>query len=114
MNPTQVPNIDVAAVPAGAVILDVREDHEWVAGHIEGATHIPMMSVPQRLTYEPGPIQPDTDVVVVCHLGGRSAQVTAWMNANGFRATNLAGGMAAWQAAGKPMVSETGQSPTVD
>jgi rhodanese-related sulfurtransferase len=108
----QVPTVTVDALSDEAVLLDVREDHEWDAGHIDGAVHIPMMSVPQRLTYASGPIRPENDVVVVCHVGGRSAQVTAWLNANGYRAANLAGGMAAWQAAGRPMVSETGRPPT--
>lgn len=102
---TQLPTVSVDEVPSGAVLLDVREDDEWADGHIAGAVHWPMMSVPQRLQSDHGPVTPDATVVVVCHVGGRSARVTAWLNANGYSAVNLAGGMAAWESAGKPVVT---------
>jgi len=109
----QVPTVDVSSLPAGAVLLDVREDDEWAAGHIEGAVHVPMMTLPQRLQYEPGPITPENEIVVVCKMGGRSAQVTAWLRQQGYAATNLAGGMLAWAAAGRPMESADGRPPAV-
>jgi rhodanese-related sulfurtransferase len=99
----------VSDVPDDAVVLDVREDNEWVAGHIEGATHIPMGDVPARLDD-----LPEADpLYLVCRSSGRSARVTAWLNANGFDAVVVAGGMGEWEAAGRPMVSETGQPPYV-
>ncbi len=100
-----VPTVTPAQLAADAVIVDVREDHEWATGHIAGALHWPMMSVPQHLQYEPGPVTPDANVVVVCHVGARSAPVTAWLRANGYAAVNLEGGMLAWEAAGKPIVA---------
>jgi len=109
----RIPTVDVADLPADALLLDVREDDEWAAGHIEGAVHVPMMTVPQRLQYEPGPVTPERDVVVVCKVGSRSAQVTAWLNQQGYSAANLAGGMLAWEAAGRPMQSSDGRPPTV-
>ena len=109
MMPQQVPTVPAAEVPDDAVVLDVREDDEWVHGHIEGATHIPMGDVPVRLDEVP-----DGDpVYVVCRSGGRSARVAAWLNLNGYDAVNVAGGMGEWEAAGRPMVSETGQPPFV-
>ena len=99
----------VSDVPDDAVVLDVRENDEWVAGHIEGATHIPMGEVPARLDD-----LPDGDpLYLVCRSSGRSARVTAWLNANGFDAVVVAGGMGEWEAAGRPLVSETGQPPYV-
>jgi rhodanese-related sulfurtransferase len=95
-------------VPAGAVVLDVREDEEWVAGHIPGAVHVPMMRVPQRLQFDPGPLTPDAEIVVVCKVGSRSAQVTAWLRRQGYDATNLAGGLMAWEAAGRPLEADGG------
>src|SRR3712207_8075981 len=47
--PQQVPTVPATEVPEDAVVLDVREDDEWVHGHIDGATHIPMGDVPARL-----------------------------------------------------------------
>jgi rhodanese-related sulfurtransferase len=109
MMPQQVPTVPAAEVPEDAVVLDVREDDEWTAGHIEGATHIPMGQVPSRLDDVP-----DGDpVFVICRGGGRSARVAAWLNQNGYDAVNMAGGMGAWDAAGRHMVSETGRPPYV-
>jgi rhodanese-related sulfurtransferase len=106
--PQQVPTVSADEVPEGAVVLDVREDDEWVHGHIEGATHIPMGDVPARLDEVP-----EADpLYVICRSGGRSARVAMWLNANGFDAVNVTG-MGDWEAAGKPMVSETGQEPFV-
>lgn len=95
-------------MPAGAIVLDVREDDEWVAGHIPGAVHVPMMRVPQRLQFDPGPLTPDAEIVVVCKVGSRSAQVTAWLRRQGYDAANLAGGLMAWEAAGRPLEAAGG------
>jgi rhodanese-related sulfurtransferase len=101
------------SVPADALLLDVREDDEWAAGHIDGAVHVPMMQLPQRLRYEPGPLTPEAPIVVVCKVGGRSAQVTAWLRHQGYDAANLAGGMLAWEEAGRPMQADDGGAPRV-
>ncbi len=107
--PLRVPTVSTADVPEDAVVLDVREDDEWVSGHIEGATHVVMHEVPARLDD-----LPEADpLYVVCRSGGRSARVAAWLNANGFDAVNIAGGMGEWAALGRPMVSETGRPPYV-
>ena len=113
MLPTDVPTVTIDELPPGAVLLDCREVPEWAAGHIEGAVHVPMNELPQRLHYEPGPLTPDSTIVVVCKMGSRSAHVTAWLNVNGFDAVNLWGGMLAWAHAGRDMVSEDGSTPVV-
>ena len=57
---------------SGAILLDVREDDEWAAGHAPEAVHVPMSQFLSRLDDVPeGPL------AVVCRVGGRSAQVTA-------------------------------------
>ena len=61
-------NVPVNDLPADAVILDVREDYEWVAGHAEGALHIPLDQLPSRLD----DLDPDQDLYVICRTGGRS------------------------------------------
>jgi rhodanese-related sulfurtransferase len=106
----QVPSVSVNDVPLDAFLLDVREDDEWTAGHVPGALHVPMMEIPARADELPT----DRDVVVVCRVGGRSAQVVAYLRQNGFdRMINLDGGMADWEAAGRPMMSEDGGAPRV-
>jgi rhodanese-related sulfurtransferase len=101
--------IDVSDVPADAHIVDVREPEEWIAGHIDGSQHIPMSQFLQRLDEVPA----DRDIVVVCAVGQRSARVTAFLNQRGFQASNLGGGLHAWTAAGRPLVSDTGEPPYV-
>lgn len=105
----EITQITVDQLPDDAVVLDVREDDEWQAGHIDGVTHIPLAEVPQRL----GEIPEADTVYVVCRSGGRSSRATEWLNDNGRGAVNVDGGMKAWAAAGKPMVSDGGSSPAV-
>lgn len=109
MNPSQVPAVAAHEVPQDAYLLDVREDDEWSAGHAEGAKHIPMGQLVERLDELPS----DGLVHVVCRSGGRSARVTAYLNQNGWDAVNVDGGMQHWQAAGRPLVGESGAEPTV-
>lgn len=105
-----MPAVGTADVPAGAYLLDVRESEEWVAGHAPDAHHLPMMEIPARL----GEVPVDRDVVVVCRVGARSAQVVAYLRSQGRdNAVNLDGGMIAWARAGRPMVSEDGGVPQV-
>ena len=100
-----VPTVTVAQVDADAYLLDVRDLDEWEAGHAPEAVHLPMMEIPGRLAELPE----DRDVVVVCRVGSRSAQVVAYLQAHGRpRAANLDGGMFAWHAAGRPLVTTDG------
>ncbi|MFF5231060.1 rhodanese-like domain-containing protein [Dactylosporangium sp. NPDC000521] len=105
-----VPTVTVDEVAADAYLLDVREDDEWTAGHAPDAHHLPMMQIPSRIEEIPA----DRDVIVVCRVGGRSAQVVAYLQQQGLtRVINLDGGMSDWAAAGRPMVSEDGGAPRV-
>jgi rhodanese-related sulfurtransferase len=103
-----IPSVSVDNVPDplphGLNVLDVREDLEWVHGHIEGAVHIPLSELPARLDEVP-----DGQTLIVCKIGGRSAQATMFLAGQGYEVANLAGGMIDWAGAGRPMVSETGR-----
>ncbi len=101
-----VPTLDVrdldaaTPLPQGATLLDVCEQDEWDAGHAPGAVHIPLAELPARH----GELDPDARVFVVCHSGGRSAQATRFLvEAAGYDAVNLDGGMAAWSSRGFPV-----------
>jgi rhodanese-related sulfurtransferase len=107
--PPHVPEIEVSGVPSDAYVLDVREPIEWLAGHVEGAQHIPMNDVPARIAEIPE----EGEIYVICKGGGRSAQVTAYLAQQGRSATNIAGGMIAWDRSGKPIVSDSGEVPFV-
>ena len=115
--PDELPTVqvsDVAALRArDAMLLDVREDDEWAAGHIDGAVHVPMNQLPARLQADAGTVPVDRPVIVVCKAGGRSAQVTAWLDQQGYDVHNLDGGMLAWAADHQPMVADEERTPTV-
>lgn len=104
-----LPAVGAAEVPADAFLLDVREAEEWTAGHVDGAVHIPMGTLMARLDEVPK----DTRVYVMCRVGGRSGQVTAYLAQQGWDAVNIDGGMLAWEAAGRPMVAEHAGTPFV-
>ncbi len=104
-----IPTVTVAQLDGTEFLLDVREADEWQAGHAESATFVPMSTLITRLDEVPK----DRDVVVACRVGGRSAQVAAYLNQNGWTARNLEGGMEAWAKAGRPLTSESGAPPRI-
>jgi rhodanese-related sulfurtransferase len=90
------PEVARALIGAGGLLIDVREDDEWDAGHVPGALHIPLGQLVERADELPD----DRRLVVVCRSGARSARATAFLASSGFEAFNLAGGMHAWAQAG--------------
>jgi rhodanese-related sulfurtransferase len=103
--PPEISATEAVDLLAGdAVLLDVREQHEWDAGHAPQARHLAMSELAGRVSEIPV----DVAVICVCHVGGRSAAVAAALNRAGFQALNLSGGMAAWQADGLPVVNDAG------
>ncbi len=81
-------------------ILDVREPDEFEELRIAQASHIPLGSLPRRAAEVPK----DRQVVVVCAVGGRSANATLFLREQGVEAVNLHGGMRSWLQAGGPVV----------
>ncbi|MFC5801124.1 rhodanese-like domain-containing protein [Streptomyces formicae] len=108
MNFAPLPSVDAASVPADGLVLDVREDDEWAAGHVEGALHIPMSDFVARFGEVTEAVAEGGRAHVMCRVGGRSAQVTQYLVQQGIDAVNIDGGMQAWDAAGRPMVTEDG------
>lgn len=84
------------------MVLDVREDWEVATVALPDTLNIPMQQVPARVAELPK----DKPLVVMCHHGGRSRQVTGWLRQNGFtQATNLAGGIHAWATQVEPSMA---------
>lgn len=104
-----LPEVDIDEVPADGVLLDVREDDEWRAGHAPSAVHVPMTELADRLHDVPE----GDPVYVICRSGGRSARVTAYLNANGWDAVNVRCGMGSWHARGRELVGEGEDDPVV-
>jgi rhodanese-related sulfurtransferase len=101
----EIPSVVVSELDdaqlAEAFVLDVREPDEWDRGHIEGAKHIPLGELQERV----GEIPVDQKVLCVCAVGGRSGMATQFLNQVGREAINLDGGMHAWEIAGRPMTN---------
>ncbi|MFE9643181.1 rhodanese-like domain-containing protein [Streptomyces sp. NPDC006365] len=89
-----------------AVLLDVREDFEWRAGHAPGALHLPLSrleagaAVPRAARGRP--------VVAICRSGRRSQRAAEILTGRGVEATDVTGGMAAWAGAGLPVTGPGG------
>lgn len=73
-------------------LVDVREDNEVVAGMIPGAKHIRMGDIPSKLDY----FDKDKEYIFICRSGGRSANVCAYLQDQGFKVKNMVGGMMDW------------------
>jgi sulfur-carrier protein adenylyltransferase/sulfurtransferase len=82
--------MDVGSAP---VIIDVREPNEFQICRIPGAVLIPMRELPSRV----GELDRDSEIVLQCRSGSRSANATAWLRHQGFGgARNLVGGILEW------------------
>lgn len=90
-------------------LLDVREPNEWEAGHVDGATHIPM----NALGAAQDALPTDSTILCICRSGRRSAMVTSALERAGYAAENLEGGLLAWVEARLPLVTDDGQPGTV-
>ena len=90
-------------------ILDAREDEEWAAGHIDGAVHIPLGQLSQRIDE----LDPQRAVITVCRSGGRAAKAAKLLTASGRRAAVMDGGMQRWAREGLPSRTADGSPGTV-
>jgi rhodanese-related sulfurtransferase len=84
---------------ARPLLLDVREAWEFQTCSIAGSRHVPMGEVAARQDE----LDPQADIVVICHHGGRSMQVALFLEKNGFgKVHNLAGGVDSWARTVEP------------
>lgn len=90
------------------VLIDVREDGEWAAGHAPQARHVALGAI-AATDFPAG-----TPLIAVCRSGGRSSQAVTELVARGVDAHNLTGGMQAWAQAGLPVTDADGRPGTVD
>jgi rhodanese-related sulfurtransferase len=93
-----------AALAAGARLVDVRETDEYEAGHVAGAVHVPLGTVPEQVHAFHG-----DSVYVICRSGGRSMRACEFLSQQGVQASNVAGGTLDWLSSGRPVV--TGSRP---
>jgi rhodanese-related sulfurtransferase len=106
---SRVEEIDIAAYQEmareGHLLIDVREDHEWAAGHAAGAIHMSKGTIERDIEVH----VPDASTKMVLYCGGgyRSALVADALRKMGYRhAISLDGGWRAWNEAGLPVVKD--------
>ena len=113
-SPEQAAQVDLASLPVDltveqvnairnhpdVVLIDVREQWEYDAGHIPNVKLIPLGELPQRINEIPK----DKFVVMTCRSGNRSNQATQFLRKRGFdNVHNMKGGILAWEKAGLPV-----------
>jgi rhodanese-related sulfurtransferase len=102
-------------IDGGAQLVDVRADHEWDAGRIAGAKHIPLAELAQHA----GEIDRDRPVVLYCRGGNRSTMAAAALEEAGYDARKLTEGITGWAEAGLPLepdhgyVAESGEAAAI-
>ena len=108
MNPASpIPSIDVAEADrrlredaTRPILVDVRESNEFEEVRAPGAMLVPMSTFAGRA----GELPTDRPLLVVCHLGGRSAAAAGFLIRSGRTdVVNVTGGMDAWERAGLPV-----------
>lgn len=92
---------------SGAILLDVRENDEWTAGHAPGAVHVRLGDLDAHTFDTTAPI------VAVCRSGNRSGSAAKKLAAAGVTVYNLVGGMGAWQKTGQPVIRDDGAAGTI-
>ena len=102
---TTIPAVTVAdlaktmSAKPGTVVVDVREPHEYAAGHVPGALSMPLATVPARHNELPR----DRTVHLICQAGMRSAQAARWLAKQGYQVANVVGGTGVWIGNGNPV-----------
>jgi len=100
---TPVPDIsplDTYHAAEDVLLLDVREDDEWAAGHAPGAAHMAL----SRL--DPSTLNRATSIIAICLSGNRSGKAAARLAEAGFTIWNMTGGMNEWQKLGLPVQTD--------
>lgn len=88
----------------GAQLVDVRADHEWEAGRIPGAQHVPLAELSERV----GELDKGRPVVLYCRGGNRSTMATQALDAAGYEAMKLSEGIVGWVEEGSSLEPEGG------
>ncbi len=103
------PEVALRLTAGGALLLDVREDDEWEAGHAPDAVHVAMGAVSDRIEELPT----GRTIVCICRVGGRSGAVAGALAGAGYDVRNVDGGMLAWEEAGLAVVTNDGDTGRV-
>lgn len=85
--------VEKAMQDSNNIIIDVREDEEVATGMIEDALHIPLKSLPLEISN----LDKEKNYILVCRSGRRSINAALFMEEQGFKVSNMVGGMLDWK-----------------
>ncbi|QQP69346.1 rhodanese-like domain-containing protein [Carnobacterium sp. CS13] len=88
-----IPEFEQKWNKASLPLIDVREDHEFSAGHLKEAIHIPLNDLPENLDS----LDKNKEYYIMCHSGGRSATASHYLADAGYQVVNVMGGISAWK-----------------
>jgi rhodanese-related sulfurtransferase len=91
--------VEWLAADSGLQLIDVREDYEHQAGHIEGSRHIEL----NQLTSQVATIAAERPIVFYCRVGSRSLMAAQAFRASGLQAHSMTGGLVRWAQEGRPL-----------
>jgi rhodanese-related sulfurtransferase len=114
-NSTQEISVETAekAIVQSDILIDVREDSEYAAGHIPGAVHMSRGLLEFKMSSNPALQARDLKIVLYCKTSGRAALCANALKSMGYlNIQSIAGGIDAWVAAGKPVVKP--EEPSFD
>lgn len=100
------PSEAIELLEGEAMLLDVREESEWEAGHAPMASLVPLAQLPDVLDELPR----DRLIICACRSGGRSQRAATYLEEHGFDVANLAGGLLAWVGEDMPFESDDGDA----
>jgi rhodanese-related sulfurtransferase len=95
----EISAIELLAIYKNVSVIDVREHDEYISGHIPGAIHIPLSTIPVRLSE----IDKSKTHYMICEVGGRSGQAGKFLEDQGFNVVNVVGGTGALRQIGTPL-----------
>jgi len=95
----EISAIELLAIYKNVSVIDVREHDEYISGHIPGAIHIPLSTIPVRQTE----IDKSITHYLICEVGGRSGQAGKFLEEQGFNVVNVIGGTGALRQIGTPL-----------
>jgi rhodanese-related sulfurtransferase len=102
--PVGVADFATALEAPGTTVVDVRTPAEYAAGHLAGAVNIDVQD--PGFADAVGQLDPSGRYAVYCHSGNRSATAVSYLVDRGFaHVVELAGGISAWEAAGRPVTT---------
>jgi len=95
----EISAVELMAIYRNVSVVDVRDHEEYISGHVPGAIHIPLPTIPLRFSE----LDKSKTHYVICEAGGRSAQACTYLSQQGYDVINISDGTGAMRMMGAPL-----------